>query len=307
MIAPLKKRGFVTIATGKDDYYQLAWNLLRSYRQFAAGDIPFAILCDRMHPCVQDFDDVVIMDSPSCSYMDKLKLFRYSPYEETIFIDADALILRNPNVLWEDFQTGGDVSCYGRTLPLESKEGWYYYKEMGSYQNQLRYGISMHGGIYYIRNTEMCETVFQDAITIAQNFSHYRFAHFSTPADEPVLALSMGIHGCEPCPIPGRILFLISVEGRLRVSRSGALRIGRKPCEPVVLHFGTINTRRFLYRYLNAAIHGKAPFGSEYWKMRLRSLPLDIKIPLVRNVKRSVKYALPPKIRAKIQKIIHKP
>lgn len=32
-------RGFVTIATGQERYYEIARNLLRSYRQFASKNI----------------------------------------------------------------------------------------------------------------------------------------------------------------------------------------------------------------------------------------------------------------------------
>lgn len=306
------RRGFVTIATGKDLYYELALNLLHSYRLFAASDVPFAILCDRQHSCTKEFDEVVIMEDASCTYMDKLQLCRYSPFDETIFIDADALILRDPNELWEDFKNGSDVSCYGTTIPLESREGWYYYKDMGRFQDQLHYGIQMHGGLYYFRNTELSHKVFSQAVEIAHHYADYRFAHFAKPADEPVLALSMGLLGCKPCPRKEKLLFFVSVDGKLRVSHSGELRLSGKSCNPIVLHFGTINTRRFAYRYLQNLLETRRTTGEDlpgkavYRQIRRSCLPLDIKIPLVRRVKRFVKYALPPKLRAKIQNRRHK-
>lgn len=303
------RRGFVTIATGKEMYYELALNLLHSYRLFASSDVPFAILCDRHHACTEEFDEVVIMEDASCTYMDKLQLFRYSPFDETIFIDADALILRDPNELWDDFANGSDVSCYGTTIPLESREGWYYYKDMGRFQDQLRYGIQMHGGLYYFRNTELSHKVFSQAIEIAHHYTDYRFAHFAKPADEPVLALSMGLFDCKPYSVKEKLLFFVSVDGKLRVSYSGNLQLSGTPCDPVILHFGTINTKRFVYRYLQTLLETrrttgeKLPNRATYRQLKRSCLPLDIKIPLVRRVKRFVKYALPPKLRAKIQSI----
>lgn len=41
------KNGFFTIATGDEQYYKMAHNLLRSYRHFTKNPLPFAILCDR--------------------------------------------------------------------------------------------------------------------------------------------------------------------------------------------------------------------------------------------------------------------
>lgn len=41
-------RGFVTIATGDEKYYKLAFNLLRSYKLHCTGEkLPFAVICDR--------------------------------------------------------------------------------------------------------------------------------------------------------------------------------------------------------------------------------------------------------------------
>lgn len=40
-------RGFITLATGKELYYQLARNLLMSYRLYTQNPMPFAIMCDR--------------------------------------------------------------------------------------------------------------------------------------------------------------------------------------------------------------------------------------------------------------------
>ena len=40
-------KGFVTIATGNEEYYRLAHNLLLSYKYFTKNPLPFALLCDR--------------------------------------------------------------------------------------------------------------------------------------------------------------------------------------------------------------------------------------------------------------------
>ena len=40
-------RGFITIATGRDKYYEMAKNLVLSYRLFCDNPLPFAIMCDK--------------------------------------------------------------------------------------------------------------------------------------------------------------------------------------------------------------------------------------------------------------------
>ena len=86
------KKGFITIATGKDLYYKLAYNLIKSYKYFCDDPVSFAILCDRENEYTKDFDDVIIFkEGARNSYLDKLSLGEYLPYDENIFIDADCL------------------------------------------------------------------------------------------------------------------------------------------------------------------------------------------------------------------------
>ena len=48
-------KGFVTIACGKDEYYQMACNLLKSYKLHNPDGVPFAILCDRENEYTKQF------------------------------------------------------------------------------------------------------------------------------------------------------------------------------------------------------------------------------------------------------------
>ena len=98
------KRGFVTMATGSDEYYILARNLLSSYHYFTSSPMPFAIVCDRENEYTAGFDDVVLMDNPSCTVFDKLRLPELVPYEESIFIEPDSLAYRDLNGLWKEFR-----------------------------------------------------------------------------------------------------------------------------------------------------------------------------------------------------------
>ncbi|MEH7495905.1 hypothetical protein, partial [Neobacillus niacini] len=192
------KRGFITIATGKEKYYLLARNLLFSYRQFSKDPLPFGIITDKENEYTKEFDDVVIMSDSSFSYMDKLKLYRYSPYEETIFIDADSLAYKDLNTYWDYFHDASDFSCFGSIHDINSKSGWFYNEGLGKYKDKVSFIPNFNGGIYYLRKTPLCASVFEKAINIANNYSDYSFKMFDKPADEPVLALSMALHNCKP-------------------------------------------------------------------------------------------------------------
>lgn len=294
-------RGFVTIATGSSHYFRLAQNLLHSYRLHAKNPVPFGLICDKNCPVAEEFDDVVIMEQAACSYMDKLQLIRYSPYDETIFIDADSLFLRDPAVLWEDFSAMGDFSGYGAAIPLTSPDGWFYHEHTGEFQSALTFNVQMHGGLYYFRKTKTGREVFDRAYYLVENYRNYRFAHFTEPADEPVFALSMAVSGCRPCQGADRICFVPALPKTPHVSVDGRMTLRRQPFCPVILHFVTANTRRFLYTYLVHVMEGRKQSLFAYWGIRLRCLPQDIKVSVTRVLRDFVKKHVSPKTFKKLR------
>lgn len=195
-------KGFITIATGKEQYYEIARNLLRSYRFTTKNHLSFALLCDTENEYTKEFDDVRIFENPTRSYLDKLNMFDLLPYDINIFIDADCLAFSDINRLFDIFENADDFCCYGRVLPLEDKTGWFEYENLNAdLQNQIDYVVGLHGGIYYMRKTEKCKKVLDDAKTFSLNYADYKFkGKFETPGDEPVVALSMAANKCKPIP-----------------------------------------------------------------------------------------------------------
>ncbi len=245
----------MTIATGDERYYVLAANLLHSYKAHSEGSIPFAILCDRENAYTAQFDRVIRIKSAFGSYMDKLQMYRYSPYDETIFIDADSLILHDLKELWTDFATEDDVSCYGVTLPIDgaaAKRAWFSYEDSGRWKKDIHFLVGLHGGLYYFRKTERCAQIFEKAILLSREYDQYQFKDFQKPADEPVLAMAMAIHGCHPCEKPPKLVFVHAYYGRIKTNRRGDLLIDGKKTDTAICHFATRNTKGFLYCYLAA-------------------------------------------------------
>ena len=60
----------------------------------------------------------------------------------------------------------------------------------------------MHGGIIFFRDDEITRSIYRMSITVSECFSRYRFKYFDKPADEPILALCMAVHGVRPVEIP---------------------------------------------------------------------------------------------------------
>lgn len=128
-------RGFITLAVGDERYYKLAENLLISYRAMTERPYPFAIISDRSNRYTDKFDDVIIIEAPTKSYMDKLELLKLAPYDENIFIDADCLVYGDINYYWELHPRKG-VSCFGQSLNITDKTGWFQIENAGKYRGE---------------------------------------------------------------------------------------------------------------------------------------------------------------------------
>lgn len=252
-----KTIGFFTVATGDEHYYKIAANLLRSYRQFSSEPLPFAILADRENAYTKEFDKTVILREPTRSYLDKLSLYDYLPYDTSVFIDADCLAYGDLNVIFDHFREADDFCCYGRVLPLEDRTGWFNYEDLGELQSRVSYCVGLHGGIYYIRRTPKAAEVFKTAKQIARDYEKYSFkGRFSTPGDEPILALSMALTGCRPIPFrPEGICCYWEHENQMELDIAKGKAVIRKTGQQThLVHWGTRFTRQLLYQKQAAAL-----------------------------------------------------
>ena len=246
-------KGFITVATGKEEYYQLAENLLRSYHLFCDEPLPFAILSDRENKYTAEFDEVMILsDGASNNYLDKLSLGKYLPYDITIFIDSDCLAYGNLNQLFDYFKDADDFSCFGRVLPLEDKTGWFEYENLGELQKRVSYVVGLHGGIYYMRKGDICRKIFADAKAFIPDYPKFKFkGRFNTPGDEPLVALSMAVNGCRPVPFALEAIccyWEYMEHMTIDISR-GLARVEQKPRYTTILvHWGTRYTRQLEYQ-----------------------------------------------------------
>lgn len=266
-------RGFVTIATGQRWYYTMAMNLLKSYRQTTKNPLPFAIIADEENDITGSFDKTIRIADPTNSYMDKLFLGEYLPYDETIFIDADCLAYADLNGLFDIFREESDVSCFGITEPLaDENQGWFSLQSFSQASSEgkiltrsqamskLPYSVGMHGGLLYMRRTELTRRVFQNARELAAHYGAYRFRLFRKPADEPVLALAMALHRCQPIPYERFDMTCYWTEKRLRLNffKQRAFRRDGHPIK--LLHWGTRHTKTPIYKkqidQMNMKING---------------------------------------------------
>lgn len=245
-------QGFLTIATGHPRYYQMARNLLRSYRQNAGKSMRFAVIADRENEYTAEFDDVVILPHASNSWADKLELLKHCPYDENIFLDADCLVYQDINFFWDLFSDTGDFSCFGKALPLGSQGGWF--TDQASEVYPIHFLTHLHGMLYFIRRGETVDRMYELCQDIVKQYHKIHFKYFNDClADEPVFALAMAVLDLKPVErVPEYYCFVPALERffadyltrRVSFAYSEADK-GERCC---VVHWGNVNTKKADYR-----------------------------------------------------------
>ena len=244
-------KGFVTIATGDERYYRMARTLLRSYRQTCKSPVRFAVIADRENSYTAEFDDVVILDNPTNSWMDKLRLLDCCPYEENIFIDADCLVYQDINFFWGLFADADDFSCFGKALPMDSRDGWFTAEAAAVYP--IKFITHLHGICYFIRRGETIKEMGTLCQDIINNYNAVRYKGFNDKlADEPVFALAMAVLDLKPIERNPEYYCFVPFATKLQsnyftkeVSFENP-KDGRMDCCCIV-HWGNLNTEKAQY------------------------------------------------------------
>lgn len=201
---PVKTRGFITVATGSEHYFNLAENLIKSYRLFNKNSrFPFAVITEKENLHTDLFDDVIIVENATHSYLDKFLMHKNLPYDENIFIESDMLIYSNIGFVFDIFKNADDFSCIGDVSDINEDSGWFQYSNLPEdIKRNILFNVGLHGGILYVRNSNKSNDIFLTAKQIIKEkerfVNSFRSACFRSLPDEPVLALSMAINKCKP-------------------------------------------------------------------------------------------------------------
>lgn len=248
-------RGFITIATGKVHYYEIAANLVKSYRHFSDSPMPFAIIAEEENEYTKLFDDVILTTESTHSFMDKFLLLKLCPYDETIFFDADTLAYGNLNKYWEFFNDATDFSAIGVNVDKYSDRGaWYNVEDIWKYGDMITYKSRVHAGVMFIRKTEALKKLYADCIDIYTNYEKLHFHSYPNSKDEATFGIAMPLNNmkairedpelfaCLPCTtyfktnmLKGQLSFSTPWDGYTERSTS--------------LHFGTSQTYCPQYKF----------------------------------------------------------
>jgi hypothetical protein len=245
-------QGLITIACGPRKYTRMAKALALSYRRQHQLR-PFAIVTDdRNAKGLSNYFDVVIPLNPTygAGVVQKLNLDRYSPFEETLFVDSDCIFYKSPERLWrlyacKDFTVRGWRYLTGQT-EYEKKNPYEFIRDTASFLRRSNITRFPHfnNGVFFFRKSKTASNVFSNARSVYQQRTNLGLVPFKNApiADEPAFAVAMEICGVEmdswdssdgmETAMNMENAYSINVlKGKARFRKGGADR------DPVLIHF----------------------------------------------------------------------
>ncbi len=241
MINNNKKKGIITIAQGKKKYIDMAVNLAISIKLNSPG-IPLAVITDSEDKRLTAIYDYIIPinEENGIGLTQKLHIHEYSCFDETLFIDADSLVVRSIDFIFELFSSH-EISCFGN----KRTEGliWGVDSSILKRMFNIEYIIGHNGGVYYFKNKKKTQLVFEKANNLLIDYDKIGIArHRGHINEEPLLALAMSIYSETPVDDFGKGMYT-------HVGQHGVYKIDslKEICEfykyekkvtPAIMHFG---------------------------------------------------------------------
>jgi len=199
-----RMQGYLIIATGSKKYFDLAVNCALSIKAFdkcrkiqlltdAPNDSEWLANC-------RSFDHITHIrvsegfEGPAS----KLHMNKYSIFDETMFVDADCLLLRNPDYLWASLK-GRVVAIPGN---MRTSGAWY-----GTTIDKMMraFGVpkiaQINSGVCYFEKSDKSDEFFNIARQLLEECDDLRFEHRNGPPDEPYIGAAFGKTGLSPTPI----------------------------------------------------------------------------------------------------------
>jgi hypothetical protein len=233
--------GILTIATGRQEYKDMAVSLAISLRRFSPT-LPLAVVTD--DDSLNDFFDVIIpVDwSRGRGVLQKLYIDQYSPFRCTLFIDCDCIVFRDVSYAFDVF-FGGHSIITSDVYELSARKP----RELNFEKMQQKVGQSwlhgFNGGAYYVEKGTTSQQVFELARTIATEFQEFGIPAFrdGEPNDEYVLAASMAALRVSVAPCWDQLLQIpLGLEGKFNidvVDGKADFEIYGRNCRPSIVHF----------------------------------------------------------------------
>ena len=204
-----EQRNVLTIATGKQLYFDLAVNLARSFVWWnGQTDTRFYIVTDLDTNVPPDIESSISIRKIKNNefgegFSTKLHLDSLAPEGKTLFIDSDCLVFGDLGPIFNAFN-GKSVSVVGGYI---SEGEWFGDVKHIIQQFKVPQLPKFNGGIYYLEKGEAATAVYETARKLEKDYDKIGFVRLrNKPNDEVLMALAMQLHGMTPVPDDGKFM-----------------------------------------------------------------------------------------------------
>jgi hypothetical protein len=287
--------GILTLATQND--YLKAIGLALSLRISNPG-VPVAVACpEDVRPYLERYFDYIVNQDPAFrGFEQKINLDRYTPFDETLFLDSDILVFRPVQPFIKEWGLGAYVACGSYVTEGVSVFGM----DRGLLRKTLGKDkfVKVEGAGHGFFRKPSCHEVFEKAREVTKSYRDY--VGDINYADEDVISIVMTMMGLAPVPhgdffsrhlsaLPGTMDMDV-VNSRCRFTAV----ITGSPFEPCIMHFAANEAPLFytrqlwrLFRHFNVPTRGLLGLGLRGFYIHNIKKPLrDQKIQLMRLLER---------------------
>ena len=235
--------GFITMAYGKEKYLDQAVALARSVK-YHMPDQPIALVTDRTERYAP-FDTQITMEEYSrAGTVLKTLIYKYSPYDETLFIDSDCLVTRDctPELgAIRAYDFSPVVNTY-----LTDGDSDLWLNDVGKALRKVggKRFPKFNGGVYFFRKNARAQEIFEEAEEMRARQKELGILDFDAagPGEETLIGLAMAKLGMDECyDDAGRLM-------RTPLNATGPIHLDilRAECsfekqgqqvEPAIVHF----------------------------------------------------------------------
>lgn len=234
------EQGIITIASGADTYIRMALTLGRSVR-LHNPHLSMAVVTDR-NPAVFSrlFDQVIpIRLDLGPPLRQKLCLLEYSPFEQTLFIDADCMVFGDLEWIFKEPSTEPIL------LEGEQSSTGFWYADVPALCRKLKVQSipKFNSGAMVLRRGGNCLDLMADARSVWDAAAAWEIMpSHGAFSDEPAISVAMARMGVKAHRFSRRLMGAPWIEDfvelRQNVLRGECVVTGRYDrCSPVICHY----------------------------------------------------------------------
>jgi hypothetical protein len=194
-------KGIITIAVGKK-YIAQAKALSRSCALNSPHSIR-AVVTD-LPDALVNYYDIIVPYNPAYGdpFATKTRLYLYTPFEKTLYMDADSLVVHNLDAFWDSLE--GRPFAYTGTVITSGV--WYFNVAETIAKLGLLWVPQFNSGMFLFDKSDAAKTIFDTAFTSMQHYKQLGIAFFRAEMlpDEPFLSIALAQSNIKPVEEYGR-------------------------------------------------------------------------------------------------------